>query len=177
VKPSGLGALVDPRLERAWTTFSSKGRAHKKKLSSADTTGANMRSNSSSIGGAEVENSEMGNKISTYSCSVRHPSTIISLEKVYCISYSPNQSGGMKKSGVEVLALQPSYSRFKPPKRLFFYQKTIKFFLQQGFMQACLRVRRGTLNLINLGQSRLDLSLDISKIQRIPPFKSSFSLS
>jgi hypothetical protein len=70
----------------------------------------------------------------------------------------------MKESGVEVLTLQPSFSGFRPPKRFFFDKQTIKIFLQQGFMLACLRAWRGTLDLINLGQSRLDLSLDISKV-------------
>ena len=47
------------RLKRAWTTSSSRGRAHKKELSSAKTTRANRLSNTSSIGEAEVENSSM----------------------------------------------------------------------------------------------------------------------
>jgi hypothetical protein len=83
----------------------------------------------------------------------------------------------MKKSGVEVLTLQPSFSGFRPPERFFFDKQTIKIFLQQGFMQAGMRAWRGTLDLINLGQSRFDLCLDISKMQQVPPFKSSFGLS
>jgi hypothetical protein len=77
VKPSDPRALLEPRLERAWTTSFSRGRAHKKELSSTKITGANRLSSSSSIGRVEVEKKcgEMGHKISTYSSSVRHPST------------------------------------------------------------------------------------------------------
>ena len=60
----------------------------------------------------------------------------------------------------EPKSLQPAKTREGEPK----------------FLQTMVRAGRGKLNLINLEESGLDMRLDVSKMEMIPRFESSFSL-